>query len=200
MNSQDNNFIISPKCGNSEEIEELEIDRKFASIKMSKKSKSLSGDDVEFEEFSKQNSQGRTSRNSLIAHKLALGSDQNNQIQEKKNSSHRIIKINPLTPRKKLDLKTVSGKGSTRNLESRQKELQLSSEAKRRRATETKKWSKKTSVLSYNMSSLLSSGINQSESGDKTQRNKSQEIEEVRLLKAQLKKNERRVQRIIQGK
>ena len=188
MHSQDNNFIISPKCGNSEE---LEIEQKLGSIKMSKKSKSLSGEEVEFEAFSKQTSHGRTSGNSLIAHKLALGSDQN--IKRQENSSHRIIKINPLTPRKKLDLKTVSGKASSRNLQKSQ--MQLSSEAKRR---ETKKWSKKTSVLSYNMSSLLSSGVNQSESGRKKTQGNESELEEVKKLKAHLKKNERRVQRIIQ--
>jgi hypothetical protein len=200
VNSQDNNFVISPKCGNSEdgEIEELEINPKFKSVHMSKKSKSLSGD-AAFEDFSRLNSQGPVSRQSLMAQKLVINSDQNIKLSNRKNSSNRIIKINALSPKSRL--KTLSGNGSMRNVGSRHVEIDLSSEVKNKKRifTENKKWSKKPSIQSYNMSSLMSSAVNQSDSGKHKLRS-SEEEEEVKALKDKLKKNERRVQRIIQGR
>lgn len=58
------------------------------------------------------------------------------------------------------------------------------------------RWSKKVSVQSQNVSSLMSSAVNQSESG---KQKLARDEEEVKAMRDQLKKNERRVQRIIQG-
>jgi hypothetical protein len=197
VNSQDNNFVISPKYGNSEEGE-IEFNPKYKSIHMSKKSKSLSGES-EFENFSRMNSQGPLSRQSLLAKKLIINSDQNIKISNHKNSSNRIIKINPLSPKSRL--KTLSGNASIRSIGTKNVEIDFCSDVKSKEIVlkENPKWAKKQSIQSYNMSSLMSSAINQSESGKQRLRS-SEEEEEVKNLKDQLKKNERRVQRIIQGK
>lgn len=203
MNSQDNNFMISPKCGNSAqgEIEEFEINPKFKSIKMSNQSRSSNGE-TNFDNFSKQNSQGIVSRQSLKAQKLVISSDQNIKINNLKNSSNRIIKINPLSPDKKRFLRTISGNASVKEVSKKEIDLDLVSEIKyKKRNTDTKKLSKKTSIISYNMSSLLSSGVNQNESMNfRNQKTGSEDTQEVKKLRDQLKKNERRVQRIVQGK
>ena len=191
MNSQDNNFVISPKYGNSEDGE-IEFNPKYKSIHMSKKSRSLSGES-EFGDFSRMNSQGPLSRQSLLAQKLVINSDQNIKVSNRKNSSHRIIKINPLSPKSRL--KTLSGNASIHSIGKKNIELDFEIENKNQTS---KKWAKKQSIQSYNMSSLMSSAINPSESGKQRLRS-SEEEEEVKNLKEQLKKNERRVQRIIQG-
>jgi hypothetical protein len=195
--------MISPKCGNSAqgEIEEFEINPKFKSIKMSNQSKSSNGEGTNFDNFSKQNSQGIVSRQSLKAQKLVINSDQNIKISNLKNSSNRIIKINPMSPDKKRFLRTVSGNASVKNMGKKDIDLDLVTHVKeKKRNTDTKKLSKKTSIISYNMSSLLSSGINQNETDNfRNQKTSSEESEEIKKLRGQLKKNERRVQRIVQG-
>lgn len=202
VNSQDNNFMISPKCGDSggAEVGEFEIGPKFRSIKMSNGSQSSNGDGMNFENFSKQHSQGVASRQSLKAQKLVISSDQNIQVGPRiPNLSNRVIKINPLSPDKKKQLRTVSGNASVKNSQQRHIDLDLITNAKeKKRHTDTKKVSKKTSIVSYNMSSLLSSGINQNMSTH-PQAVQGEESEEVARLRDQLKKNERRVQRIVQG-
>lgn len=200
MNSLENNFIISPKCGGSlkGDPEELEVEHKFGSIKMSELSKSLSGDQGISDTFSRQNSQGQKSRISLMAQKIILNSDENIKIQllnsneELKNSQRTIY-----------EQERASAKNSGRNLKIKNSGFELNSEVKNRRGgfTEDKRWSKKASILSHNKSSLMSSGFNQSESGkQKFLKTSSDDTEEIKILKAQLEKNERRVQRIIQGK
>lgn len=79
MNSLENNFIISPKCGGSlnPEVKELEAGEGFESIQMSDQSNSLMGEGISRSLSRHGSHHASGSRRSLKPMKLILKSQQN---------------------------------------------------------------------------------------------------------------------------
>ena len=79
-------------------------------------------------------------------------------------------------------------------------DLAQSESKPRRRKREERRWSKKTSMLSGNKSSLLSSGVGGSVSIGLRTGAAEEDAEEIKRLVKMLEKSDKRVNKIIKGK